>query len=105
MLLKENCTVTMAHSKTRNLEAMLKSYDIIVVAVGKPKLIDLAKCEAQIVVDVGVNRVDGKLCGDCFNFDEKLNDGMLVTPVPKGIGLMTRAMLMKHISEINQKEV
>jgi methylenetetrahydrofolate dehydrogenase (NADP+)/methenyltetrahydrofolate cyclohydrolase len=105
MLLKENCTVTMAHSKTRNLEAMLKSYDIIVVAVGKPKLIDLAKCDAQIVVDVGVNRVDGKLCGDCYNFDAVSNENMLVTPVPKGIGLMTRAMLMKHIAEINKKEV
>ena len=105
MLLEENCTVTMAHSKTKNLESMLKSYDIIVVAVGKPKLIDLTKCNAQIVVDVGVNRVDGKLCGDCYNFAANINEDMLVTPVPKGIGLMTRAMLMKHIAEINQKEV
>ena len=105
LLLAENCTVTMAHSKTRNLESMLKSYDIIVVAVGKPNLIDLSKCSAHTIVDVGVNRVDGKLCGDCFNFDEKSNNGMWVTPVPKGIGLMTRAILMKHIAEINQKEV
>ena len=105
MLLKENCTVTMAHSKTKNLDSMLKSYDIIVVAVGKPKLIDLTKCNAQIVIDVGVNRVDGRLCGDCFNFDAGLNTDMLVTPVPKGIGLMTRAMLMKHVAEINKKEV
>ena len=103
MLLKENCTVTMAHSKTKNLESMLTSYDIIVVAVGKPKLVDLSKCKAQIVVDVGVNRVDGKLCGDCFNFDANSNNDMLVTPVPKGIGLMTRAMLMKHVYE-TQKE-
>lgn len=105
LLLAENCTVTMAHSKTRNLESMLKSYDIIVVAAGKPNLIDLSKCDAFTVIDVGVNRVDGKLCGDCFNFDEESNDEMWVTPVPKGIGLMTRAMLMKHIAEINYKEV
>ncbi len=104
MLLKENCTVTMAHSKTRNLESMLKSYDIIVVAVGRPNLVDLLKCDAQIVIDVGVNRVDGKLCGDCFNFDEETSKNMLITPVPKGIGLITRAMLMKHIAEINKKE-
>lgn len=105
MLLKENCTVTMAHSKTKNLEDMLKMYDIIVVAVGKPKLVDLSKCEAQIVIDVGVNRVDGKLCGDCFNFDANTKSAMLVTPVPKGIGLMTRAMLMKHIADINKTEL
>ena len=104
MLLKENCTVTIAHSKTKNLESMLSSYDIIVVAVGKPNLVDLSKCNAQIVIDVGVNRVDGKLCGDCFNFDASSNDNMLVTPVPKGIGLMTRAMLMQHVCE-TQKEV
>lgn len=104
MLLKENCTVTMAHSKTKNLDDMLKSYDIIVVAVGKPNLVDLSKCDAQIVIDVGVNRVDGKLCGDCFNFDSDTNTNMLVTPVPKGIGLMTRAMLMKHVAEINKRE-
>lgn len=104
MLLAENCTVTIAHSKTKNIESMLKFYDIIVVAVGKPNLIDLSKCDAQIVVDVGVNRVDGKLCGDCYNFDESANNDMLVTPVPKGIGLMTRAMLMKHIAEINQRK-
>jgi methylenetetrahydrofolate dehydrogenase (NADP+)/methenyltetrahydrofolate cyclohydrolase len=74
-----------------------------VSAVGKPKLVDLKKCKkARVVIDVGVNRVDGKLCGDCFNFDENENENLLVTPVPKGIGLMTRAMLMKHISETNQ---
>lgn len=106
MLLGMDCTVTVAHSKTKNLEDMLGNYDIIVSAAGKPKLVDLQKCaRAKIVIDVGVNRVDGKLCGDCYNFDETVNENLFVTPVPKGIGLMTRAMLMKHISEINQKEV
>ena len=105
MLLEENCTVTMAHSKTNDLDELLQQgFDIIVSAVGKAKLINLQLCNAKIVVDVGVNRDEnGKLCGDCYNFDENGKD-MLVTPVPKGIGLMTRAILMKHVSE-TQREV
>ena len=103
MLLGMDCTVTVAHSKTKNLEDMLGNYDIIVSAVGKPKLVDLTKCtKAQVIVDVGVNRVDGKLCGDCYNFDETINENLRVTPVPKGIGLLTRAMLMQHIAELNK---
>lgn len=104
MLLEENCTVTMAHSKTKNLNILLqRPFDIIVSAVGKPKLIDLQLCNAEMVVDVGVNRDEnGKLCGDCYNFDENVNEGMKVTPVPKGIGLMTRAMLIKHIQEASK---
>lgn len=105
MLLGMDCTVTVAHSKTEHLEDMLCNYNIIVSAAGKPKLVDLKKCQrAKVVIDVGVNRVDGKLCGDCYNFDETVNENLLVTPVPKGIGLMTRAMLMKHIEEINKNE-
>ena len=104
MLLDENCTVTMAHSKTKNLNILLqRPFDIIVSAVGKPKLIDLQLCNAEMVVDVGVNRDEnGKLCGDCYNFDENVNEGMKVTPVPKGIGLMTRAMLIRHIQEASK---
>ena len=72
--------------------------DIIISAVGKPNLINLKYCwNAEVIVDVGVNRDEnGKFCGDCFNFME---DDYLakVTPVPKGIGLLTRAMLMKHM--------
>lgn len=104
MLLNENCTVTMAHSKTKNLNILLqRPFDIIVSAVGKPKLIDLQLCNAEMVVDVGVNRDEnGKLCGDCYNFDENVNESMKVTPVPKGIGLMTRAMLIRHIQEASK---
>ena len=104
MLLEENCTVTMAHSKTKDLERLTQQgFDIIVCAVGKPKFLNLQLCNAQIVVDVGVNRDEnGKLCGDCYNFDENVNEGMKVTPVPKGIGLMTRAMLIKHIQEASK---
>ena len=107
LLLNENCTVTMAHSKTKNLFSMLLlgGYDIVVVATGSPQLVNLQLLNrnTKIVIDAGVNRVDGKLCGDCYKFDEEVGD-VLVTPVPKGIGLMTRAMLIKHVAE-TQKEV
>ena len=104
MLLEENCTVTMAHSKTKDLDRLtMRGFDIIVCAVGKPKFLNLQLCNAKIVVDVGVNRDEnGKLCGDCYNFDENVNEGMKVTPVPKGIGLMTRAMLIRHIQEASK---
>ena len=103
MLLDENCTVTMAHSKTRDLERLIQQpFDVIVCAVGKSKFLNLQLCNAKIVVDVGVNRDEnGKLCGDCWAFSENCKPDMKVTPVPKGIGLMTRAMLIKHIQETN----
>ena len=108
LLLHENCTVTMAHSKTQDLYTMplLVGYDMIIVAAGSPKLLNLQLLnrKTKIVIDAGVNRVDGKLCGDCDKYDEETGD-VRVTPVPKGIGLMTRAMLMKHIAETNKKEV
>ena len=104
MLLDENCTVTMAHSKTKDLDHLLQNhFDIIVCAVGKPKFLNLQLCNANIVVDVGVNRDEnGKLCGDCWAFSDRVKDDMLVTPVPKGIGLMTRAMLIRHIQEASK---
>lgn len=101
LLNEEGVTVTLAHSQTRNLESMLKHYDIIVSAVGKPNLVDLQECrKAEIVVDVGINRVDGKLCGDCYNFDEKRLPSLKVTPVPGGVGLLTRAFLVQHVSKV-----
>lgn len=98
-LLNADCTVTVAHSKTTNLHDLLKRSDIIISAAGKAGLVDLQTCayDAEIVIDVGVNRDEnGKLCGDCYNF-VNTGIGMKVTPVPGGIGLMTRAMLMKHM--------
>ena len=99
MLLEENCTVTIAHSKTKDLHGLLgMHHDIVITAVGKPNLINLKWCSANIVVDVGVNRDEnGKLCGDCYNFDANYDSDMKVTPVPGGVGLLTRAMLMKHM--------
>ena len=102
MLIDANCTVTVAHSKTKNLHGLLGlHHDIIITAVGKPNLINLKWCSADVVIDVGVNRDDnGKLCGDCYNFDASDDSNIKVTPVPGGIGLMTRAMLMKHVARI-----
>lgn len=101
MLLDEDCTVTVAHSKTKNLWKHLREADIVISAAGKPELVNLDFCwNAKVVVDVGVNRKDGKLCGDCYNFDSDPDDGEIypkVTPVPGGIGLLTRAMLMRHM--------
>lgn len=103
LLLNENCTVTMAHSKTPRADLYYGKHDIIVTAAGVPKLMDLKICrDAKIIIDAGINRVDGKLCGDCYGFYEALNQNLRVTPVPKGVGLMTRAMLVQHIVKTNQ---
>ena len=102
MLVDANCTVTIAHSKTKDLHGLLGlHHDIVITAVGKPNLINLKWCSANIIIDVGVNRDEnGKLCGDCYNFDADDDSDMKVTPVPGGVGLLTRAMLMKHMAGI-----
>ena len=96
MLLKKNCTVTVCHSKTVNLEEHTRRADILVVAVGKPKIVkaDMVR-EGAIVVDVGINRVEGKLVGD-VDFDAVKEKVKAITPVPGGVGPMTVAMLMKN---------
>lgn len=107
-LIAADCTVTVAHSKTTNLNELLCTSDIIISAAGKPRLVDLRQCSAKIVIDVGVNRDEnGKLCGDCYNFDESytwFGNHVRVTPVPGGIGLMTRAMLMSHMVDNDRAE-
>lgn len=110
MLLDADCTVTVAHSKSRLTPNLLNS-DIIISAVGKPNSLDLSYCyNADVVIDVGVSRdKDGKLVGDCYNFEptEEGEDGWLpkVTPVTNGIGLLTRAILMAHVKRVNVWEV
>ena len=97
LLLKENGTVTIAHSKTRNLKEVCKRADILVVAVGKPKMItsDYIK-EGAVVIDVGIHRMEnGKLCGD-VDFDDCEPHTSAITPVPGGVGPMTIAMLMNN---------
>ena len=107
MLLDANCTVTMAHSKTKDLYRYLHTPEIIISAAGKPNTVNLDFCgNAEIVIDVGVNRdANGKLVGDCYNFeyDEEI-EYPRVTPVPGGIGLMTRATLMKHMGTYTGEE-
>ena len=95
MLLERGGTVTVCHSKTTNLAEYTKSADILVSAIGKPRFItaDMVK-EGAVVIDVGINRdKHGKLCGD-VDYDAVFKKAGYITPVPGGVGLMTRAMLM-----------
>ncbi len=95
LLLANNGTVTVCHSRTRDLKAICKRADILVVAIGKPKMItsEYVK-EGAVVIDVGIHRMDnGKLCGD-VDFDDVADMTSAITPVPGGVGPMTIAMLM-----------
>ncbi|MHC1750829.1 MAG: bifunctional methylenetetrahydrofolate dehydrogenase/methenyltetrahydrofolate cyclohydrolase FolD [Cellulosilyticaceae bacterium] len=97
LLLQENATVTLCHSRTNNLTEEIKQADIVVAAVGIPKMIkgNMLKPGA-VVIDVGMNRDEnGKLCGD-VDFDDAFGIASYITPVPGGVGLMTRAMLLKN---------
>ncbi|MBE5764298.1 MAG: bifunctional methylenetetrahydrofolate dehydrogenase/methenyltetrahydrofolate cyclohydrolase FolD [Clostridiales bacterium] len=95
-LLDKNCTVTICHSRTQNLENITKQADILVVAVGRKHLVTAGMVkEGAVVVDVGINRVDGKLYGD-VDFDAVSNIASMITPVPGGIGPMTVAMLLAN---------
>ncbi len=100
LLLAENCTVTMAHSRTQNLEDVCRSADILVAAVGRAKMVKGSWIKAgAIVIDVGINRQDdGKLCGD-VDFDEAAAIAGAITPVPGGVGPMTIACLLKNTIE------
>jgi len=95
LLLKENGTVTVAHSRTVSLKEVTKRADILVVAIGKPKFIDASYIkDGAVVIDVGIHRgEDGKLCGD-VDFDSASQVASYITPVPGGVGPMTIAMLM-----------
>lgn len=96
LLLEKNATVTICHSKTKNLAEHTKKADILVVAVGKPNLItkEMVK-EGAVVIDVGINRVAGKIIGD-VDFENVKEVAGFITPVPRGVGPMTIAMLMKN---------
>lgn len=98
MLLKENATVTICHSKSENLSKICKEADILIAAVGKAKLLDKEYVsEGQIVIDVGINMgEDGKLCGD-VNFEEVESVVSKISPVPGGVGTVTATVLMSHV--------
>ncbi|MBR1692726.1 MAG: bifunctional methylenetetrahydrofolate dehydrogenase/methenyltetrahydrofolate cyclohydrolase FolD [Lachnospiraceae bacterium] len=100
LMLRENATVTVAHSRTQNLKEVCKRADILIVAVGKPKMItpEYVK-EGAVVIDVGIHRNEGgKLCGD-VDFDAVMPHCSAITPVPGGVGPMTIAMLMNNCVE------
>ena len=99
LLLKENCTVTVVHSKTNNLQEECLKADILVAAVGVPNLVkkDWVKSSA-IIIDVGINKVGDKIVGD-VNFEEIKDNIKAITPVPGGVGPMTIACLLKNTLE------
>ena len=104
LLLKESCTVTIAHSKTKNIEEICRNADIVVAAVGRPKMVkgDWIK-KGAVVIDVGINRITveaegeikNKLVGD-VDFDEASKNASAITPVPGGVGPMTIACLLRN---------
>ena len=100
LLLRENGTVTVCHSRTKNLKEITKRADILVVAIGKPKFVDASYVkEGAVVIDVGIHRnEDNKLCGD-VDFDSVAPHTSAITPVPGGVGPMTIAMLMNNCVE------
>ena len=104
LLLHKNGTVTVCHSKTKNLKEICKNADILVAAVGRPKFVtaDMVKTGA-VVIDVGINRVDGKLCGD-VDFENVAPKTSAITPVPGGVGPMTIAMLMQNTLTAAKKQ-
>ena len=99
LLLKENCTVTVCHSKTRNLKEICKNADILIAAIGRPKFVtaDMVK-DGAIVIDVGINRTENGLVGD-VDFENARNKAAFITPVPGGVGPMTIAMLLNNTYE------
>lgn len=105
LLLQENATVTICHSRTANLAEHTRRADVLVAAVGKPRFItaDMVKPGA-IVIDVGINRVDGKVVGD-VDFDAVREVAAWITPVPGGVGRMTITMLLANTIEAAERMV
>lgn len=97
LMLQENATVTIAHSKTKDLREVCKRADILIVSIGKAKMIDDSYVkEGAVVIDIGINRnADNKLCGD-VDFEKVAPKCSAITPVPGGVGPMTIAILMKN---------
>lgn len=100
LLLRENGTVTITHSRTKDLKEITKRADILVAAIGKPKFVTAEYVkEGAVVIDVGIHRnEDNKLCGD-VDFDDVVDKVSAITPVPGGVGPMTIAMLMNNCVE------
>lgn len=100
-----NATVCLCHSFTdrKQLEELAKKADIFVSAVGKPDFISSSLFKKRaVVIDVGINHTEDRLCGD-ISIDKTNTKNILITPVPGGVGLLTRAMLMQHILRAYEK--
>ena len=96
LAIKKNATVTICHSKTKNLKEVCKKADILIVAIGRAKMInDEYIGENAIVIDVGINFAEGKLCGDVDL--ENVKNASMATPVPKGVGAVTTSVLAEHL--------
>ena len=97
-MLNKNSTVTVCHSRTRNIEDIIRRADILIAAIGKPKFVkeDMVK-DGAVVIDVGINRnEDGTICGD-VDFENIEKKASYITPVPGGVGPMTIAMLLNNV--------
>ena len=106
LLLNNDCTTTITHSKTQNIEDIVRTADIVVVACGKPKMLKASWIkEGAIIIDVGINRTDDGICGD-VDFENVKEKASFITPVPGGVGPMTVAMLLSNTFEafLHQKD-
>jgi methylenetetrahydrofolate dehydrogenase (NADP+)/methenyltetrahydrofolate cyclohydrolase len=105
MFLKRNATVSICHTKTKNIDNYMKNADILVVAVGRPKFITKERIKKNaIIIDVGINRVDGKLCGD-VDFDNVFEKCSRITPVPGGVGPLTVSYLLQNTFNSYKKQL
>jgi methylenetetrahydrofolate dehydrogenase (NADP+)/methenyltetrahydrofolate cyclohydrolase len=109
LMLRENASVTVCHSKTRDLPYLTQQGEILIIAIGHPNLVNANMLkEGAVVVDVGINNVDGKLAGDLYNsIDVKdiEKKAVAITPVPGGVGPMTIASLLENVVEVFKKRV
>lgn len=115
---QENMEVMQINSHEKYIHAISNGspagimWHCIITATGQPKLLDVCRCNTNLIIDAGITRGDdGKLCGDCYNFEElarmeEIYEGYnpSITTVPGGVGLMTRAMLMKHMGEVQKRK-
>lgn len=103
MFLNENATVTICHSRTKNLKEICKRADILVVAIGSPKFITSEYVKnGAIIIDVGTSSFEGKITGD-VDFDSVLDKASLITPVPGGVGALTTTLLINNVCEAARK--